>query len=57
MATQFEFNHVSMAEMKLILKSLDPNKATGNDQIPARYVLSSREMMSLTSPNIGLYPS
>ena len=56
-ATQFEFNHVSMAEMELILKSLDPNKATGNDQIPARYVLSSREMMSLTSPNIGLYPS
>ena len=34
-ATQFEFNHVSMAEIELILKSLDPNKATGHDQIPA----------------------
>ena len=34
-AAQFEFNHVSMAETELILKSLDPNKATGHDQIPA----------------------
>ena len=33
-AAQFEFNHVSMAERELILKSLDPNKATGHDQIP-----------------------
>ena len=33
-AAQFEFNHVSMAETELILKSLDPNKATGHDQIP-----------------------
>ena len=33
---QFEFNHVSMAETELILQSLDPNKATGHDQIPAR---------------------
>ena len=53
----FEVNHVSMAETELILKSLDPNKATGNDQIPARHVLSSREMMSLTSLNTGLHPS
>ena len=34
-AVQFEFNHVSMAETELILQSLDPNKATGHDQIPA----------------------
>ena len=34
MAAQFEFNDVSMAETELILKSLDPNKATGHDQIP-----------------------
>ena len=33
---RFEFNHVSTAEAELILKSLDPNKATGHDQIPAR---------------------
>ena len=33
-AAQFEFNDVSMAETELILKSLDPNKATGHDQIP-----------------------
>ena len=80
-----------MAETELILKSLDPNKDTGQDQIPARVlrdgasvlaapiarltntvidnacvpaewklaesVLSSREMMSLTSPNTGLFPS
>ena len=36
MAAQFEFNHVSKAETELILKFLDPNKATGHDQIPAR---------------------
>ena len=36
LAAQFEFNHVSMAETELILRSLDPNKATGHDQIPAR---------------------
>ena len=87
----FEVNHVSMAETELILKSLDPNKATGHDQIPDRVlrdgasvlaapiarlintvidnacvpvewfqrrsVLSSKEMMSLTSPNTGLHPS
>ena len=35
-AAQFEFNHVSMAETELILESLDPNKATGHDQNPAR---------------------
>ena len=36
-AAQFEFNHVSMAETELIVQSgLDPNKATGHDQIPAR---------------------
>ena len=36
LAAQFEFNYVSKAETQLILKSLDPNKATGHDQIPAR---------------------
>ncbi|PFX24620.1 hypothetical protein AWC38_SpisGene10775 [Stylophora pistillata] len=35
-AAQFEFDHVSVAETELILKSLDPNKATDHDQIPAR---------------------
>lgn len=35
MAAQFEFDHVSVAETELILQSLDPNKATGHDQIPA----------------------
>ena len=35
-AAQFEFNHLSMAETELILQSLDPNKATGHGQIPAR---------------------
>ena len=34
-ASQFEFNHVSMAETELIHESLDPNKATGHDQNPA----------------------
>ena len=36
LAAQFEFNDVSLAETELILKSLDPNKATVHDQIPAR---------------------
>ncbi|XP_068674420.1 uncharacterized protein [Montipora foliosa] len=35
-AAQFQFDHVSVAETELILQSLDPNKATGHDQIPAR---------------------
>ena len=35
MAAQFEFDHVSVAETALILQSLDPNKASGHDQIPA----------------------
>ena len=34
-AAPFEFNHFSMAETELILKSLDPIKATGHDQFPA----------------------
>lgn len=32
---QFEFDHVSVAETELILQFLDPNNATGHDQIPA----------------------
>ena len=35
LAAQFEFNDVSLAETELILKSLDPNKATVHDKIPA----------------------
>ena len=35
LAAQFEFNDVSLTETALILKSLDPNKATVHDQIPA----------------------
>lgn len=82
-----------MAETELILQFLDPNNATGHDQIPALILrdgasvlaapiarlvkividsacvlaewklaaeicpISSREMMSLASPNTGLYPS
>ena len=34
-ATHFVFDHVSGADTELILQSLDPNKATGHDQIPA----------------------
>ena len=40
-AAQFEFNHVSMAETELILKSLDPN-----DQIPARVLRDSASVLS-----------
>ena len=35
MLDQFEFNDVSLPETELILKTLDLNKATGHDQIPA----------------------
>lgn len=31
---EFQFIHISTAETEVILKSLDPNKATGHDQIP-----------------------
>ena len=35
---QFQFRHVTDAELSIILKSLDPNKAMGHDHIPARAV-------------------
>ena len=43
---QFEFDHVSMAETGLILQSLDPNKATGHDQIPARVLLDGASVLA-----------
>ena len=46
MAAQFEFYHVSMAETELILKSLDPNKATGHDQIPARVLRDGASVLA-----------
>ena len=45
-AAQFQFNHVSMAETELILKSLDPNKATGHDQIPARVLRDGASVLA-----------
>ena len=36
MVEQFQFRHVTDAELSIILKSLDPNKAMGHDHIPAR---------------------
>ena len=47
-ATQFEFNHVSMAETELIHESLDPNKASGHDQSPARVLRDGASV--LTAP-------
>ena len=46
MAAQFEFNHVSMAETEVILQSLDPNKATGHDQIPARVLRNGASVLA-----------
>ena len=46
LAAQFEFNHVSKAETQLILKSLDPNKATGHDQIPARVLQDGASVLA-----------
>ena len=45
-AAPFEFNHVSMAETELILKSLDPNKATGHDQNPARVLRDGASVLA-----------
>ena len=45
-AAPFEFNHVSMAKTELILKSLDPNKATGHDQIPARVLREGASVLA-----------
>ena len=36
MVEQFQFRHVTATELAIILKSLNPNKATGHDHIPAR---------------------
>ena len=46
MAAQFEFDHVSVAETELILQSLDPNKATGHDQIPARVLRDGASVLA-----------
>ncbi|XP_073243583.1 uncharacterized protein [Porites lutea] len=46
LAAQFEFNNVSKAETQLILKSLDPNKATGHDQIPARVLRDGASVLA-----------
>lgn len=35
-AEHFRFKHVSTAKLKIIMEALDPNKATGDDNIPAR---------------------
>ena len=46
-AAQFEFNHVSMAETESVtLKSLDPNKATGHDQIPDRVLQDGASVLA-----------
>ena len=42
----FEVNHVSMAETELILKSLDPNKATGHNQIPDRVLRDGASVLA-----------
>ena len=44
-AGQFEFNHVSMAEIELII-SLYPNKAIGHDQIPARVLRDGASVLA-----------
>ena len=44
-AAQFEFNHVSMAEIELII-SLYPNKAIGHDQIPARVLRDGASVLA-----------
>ena len=46
LAAQFKFNHISKAETQLILKSLDPNKATGHDQIPARVLRDGASVLA-----------
>ena len=50
-AAPFEYNHVSMAETELILKSLDPNKATGHDQIPARVLRNGASVFAARLTN------
>ena len=45
-AAQFEFDHVSVAETELILQSLDPNKATGHDQISARVLRDGASVLA-----------
>ena len=44
-AAQFDFNHVSMAEIELII-SLYPNKAIGHDQIPARVLRDGASVLA-----------
>ena len=46
LAAHFEFDHVSVAETELILKSLDPNKATDHDQIPARVLRDGASVLA-----------
>jgi len=35
-AQPFQFRHVTSPELEILLKSLDPKKATGHDNIPPK---------------------
>ena len=49
---EFEFSNVSEEDVKKILLSLDTSKATGMDQIPAKFLRDSAEVLALPFRNI-----
>ena len=46
-SAQFDFIRVVVVEPELILKSLDPSKATGYDQIPARVLRDGASILAV----------
>ena len=48
----FEFANVSEEHVKKILLSLDTSKATGMDQIPAKFLRDGAEVLALPLGNI-----
>ena len=56
-SNDFEFSNVSEEDVKKILLSLDTSKATGMDQIPAKFLRDGAEILALPLGNICKWSS
>ena len=52
LSNDFEFSNVSEEDVKKTLLSLDASKAAGMDQIPAKFLRDSAEVLALPLGNI-----
>ena len=51
-SNEFEFSNMSEENVKKILRNLDTSKATGMDQIPAKFLRDGAEVLALLLGNI-----